>query len=126
MNISKSIPPHTMKNNLTEHVQSIGKEFDEWEYMGQNHVHQIRPLTIIPEIKSHLLLSQLKTVELLKENLVERMSELEKYPLSQNCPRMKKQGWCESCAEITGRISELKRLITLLDTIIQDTKNQIK
>jgi hypothetical protein len=39
---------------------------------------------------------------------------------------MKKQGWCESCAEITGRISELKRAITLLDTIIQDIKLEIK
>lgn len=114
-----------MTNNLLEHVQEMTNDFER-VITDHKSWHTNLGVPNWDVIKSHLLQSQLKSFELLKEELEGRMSELEKYPLSQNCPRMKKQGWCESCAEITGRISELKRAITLLDTIIQDIKLQIK
>jgi hypothetical protein len=142
-----------MKNNLTEHVQSLRERLAEIEHEqwiawskdiakteGISEERFIRwqklwrPYNELTEVEKDqdrewgdkAFLSQLKTIELLKEELEGRMSELEKYPFSQNCPRMKEQGWCESCAEITGRLSELKRAITLLDTIIQEVKSQMK
>ena len=130
-----------MKNNLTEHVQSIGKEFNlELETimrgmmvraydMGKKQVETPYTYTLDTDsaikewkqVKSHLLLSQLKTIELLKEKL-ERMKngyienrekgseEFEKAEL------LRTQGWN----------SALSQAITLLDTIIQEIKIQMK
>ena len=113
-----------MKNNLTEHVLNIEKEFDEnlvemSPLRGQD-MHN-RPVLYdveydrIDEIKSHLLLSQLKTIELLKEELIEKKASAN-ISFDASRPNAVAQGYNLG----------MEQSITLLDTIIQNIKSQIK
>ena len=123
-----------MKNNLTEHVQSLSKEFDEkfppettkdiGIYDGDGETLDGNPrCNINYEIKSHLLLSQLKTIELLKEEIGKlKSTQIGDYINSTeggDVPRdeIEKE-------EIYNR--GITQAITLLDTIIQEIKTQVK
>jgi len=100
-----------MKNNLTEHVQSIGKGFEEkytWQRLG--YMSNVASDMMVKELKSHLLLSQLKTIELAKESFEKRVKNNE----------------TKSDDYALGYDKGLQEVITLLDTIIQKIKSQIK
>jgi hypothetical protein len=97
-----------MNKSLTEHVQSIGKEFERSGY--------------IPS-KDKVLLSQLKSFELLKEEIKE-MDEEKARVTSPDHP-----DYMFSLAQfnrVAGVNQMVRQAITLLDTIIQNLKSQIK
>ncbi len=127
-----------MKNNLTKHVLNIGKEFDEnlvqmSPLRGQD-MHN-RPVLYdveydrIDEIKSHLLLSKLKTIELVKEELEVKKLELKH---QDTCLAVGENGkinehYCDCrYQEIVAYNNGIVQAITLLDTIIQEIKLQMK
>ena len=106
-----------MIKSLTEHVQSIGKEFDEILFSYSKHDNFE---AVMEEIKTHFRYSQLKTIELLKEEL-EGMKK----------PEIPFDGFLTredhvEVAEQNGYNSALSQAITLLDTIIQEVKLQMK
>lgn len=105
-----------MTNNLLEHVKSIGKglineylEFCKKENIKTGY-HQKLETTIVSDwwIKQAFL-SQLKTIELVKE-------ELEKEKGNYSCHECGSEGFDWA----------LSKAITLLDTIIQEIKTQMK
>ena len=113
-----------MNKSLTKHVQSIGKEFNEnlvemSPLRGQD-MHN-RPVLYdvendkIDEIKSHLLQPQLKIIELVKEEFQGKLNVL-----------YDSYGYEDGEEVVSGEIKALSQAITLLDTIIQDIKSQIK
>ena len=90
-----------MNKSLTEHVQS--EEFEKAVFQWAHDADGI---------KSHLLQSQLKIIELLKEELEDMEAPMElEFEL-------------ESYHE--GFFDAVHRAITLLDTIIQEIKSQMK
>ena len=116
-----------MKNNLTEHVQSIWESFEEtypnWT-LTVKHPYQDTWVIQEHEIKSHLLQSQLKTIELAKNELQRLMRDT----LFDDC------GICLPCINNLPCADKIKihhenygrsTAITLLDTIIQEVKVQI-
>ena len=92
-----------MNKSLTEHVQSIGKEFDEkfykWYYEKEGQGYK----NLSELSKSHLLLSQLKTIELLKEEIEKRRTRV-------------------NDTFSFGHDNAITEMVTLLDTIIQEIK----
>ncbi len=113
-----------MKNNLTEHVLNIGKEFEEAfaDYGGEYSDTTDAPTKFL---KSHLLLSQLKTIELLKENL-EGMKKEIPFEMKSMADIVAHPKEAECYDHDVGFNSALSQAITLLDTIIQDVKLQMK
>ena len=125
---SNETPPHTMKNNLTEHVLNIGKEFDDqfsrpliWEmfdsYIKDRPLNERGVLEDSRNLKFHLLLSQLKTIELLKEELKGQIMKTTETTIDI------RKGLNSS--DFYAWNAALSQTITLLDTIIQDVKTQI-
>ena len=121
-----------MKNNLTEHVQSIGKEFDEKmseiiSYIPtQSHSKDGESLLRYVDVQNEtglkvmklFFLSQLKTIELVKEEL-EGMKILPEINLKDGYQR-------DDMLKMKEHDKTLSQTITLLDTIIQKIKSQIK
>jgi hypothetical protein len=129
-----------MNKSLTEHVLNIGKEFDE-KFGKISHIHRgecaITDITghIWPaytdesgkvievgglkSVKAFILDHQLKTIELLKEEIEEMRKE---------------RFLCGACTahkgeQIVGHTmccTALSQAIALLDTIIQEIKAQMK
>ena len=123
-----------MKNKLTEHVQStndselavffdeIGKNLPksiERSALGDEKIFRAFEIAY-PQIKSYI---QLKTIELVKEELEgEKKNELSDSDI-QLLSRHEREDYGE---EVVGFNSALSTAITLLDTIIQDIKLQMK
>jgi hypothetical protein len=117
-----------MKNNLTEHVQSLSKEFQDLKKVDvqdvEFHCEDCEKRTL-----SHLLQSQLKTIELVKEELEGNKLEVKHQDM---CLAVDEDGkvnehYCDCrYQEIVAYNNGITKAITLLDTIIQDIKSQIK
>ena len=96
-----------MNKNLTEHVKSIEKDFDIKTESLAALISMKGYVGTREYIKSHLLLSQLKTIELLKEEIEKRRTRV-------------------NDTFSFGHDYAITEMVTLLDTIIQDIKEQIK
>ena len=123
-----------MTNNLLEHVQEMTNDFER-VITDHKSWHTNLGVPNWDVIKSHLLQSQLKTIELVKEELegmrTIRLGEIKKA-----------NDWImgariggddgeitaarESLERECGGAFSLSQTITLLDTIIQDIKLQMK
>jgi hypothetical protein len=120
-----------MKNNLTEHVQSIWESFEEtypnWT-LTVKHPYQDTWVIQEHEIKSHLLQSQLKTIELVKEEIGKMKVAGGNYNCGEEgcCPPPKNEIEKEDVGVQIGYNLALSSAITLLDTIIQNIKLEIK
>jgi hypothetical protein len=126
-----------MNKSLTEHVQGIGKDTDviieSIRGGANNDGFHAKSLLAYPNqsdrytkpAKKDILLSQLKTIELVKEELEGMKKELH----SKGCVVHKLgHGHCTCQMPIvnSGYNSALSQAITLLDTIIKEVRSQIK
>ena len=102
-----------MTNNLLEHVQEMTNDFER-VITDHKSWHTNLGVPNWDVIKSHLLQSQLKSFELLKEEI----GKLNKPPEIFTDDIL--------CSVSSGYRSAIAKAITLLDTIIQDIKLQIK
>ena len=121
-----------MNKSLTEHVQNIGKQseeliramqladrlLDEPNADPDDDLRLLARQLIIRSNKSKLL-SQLKTIELLKEEL----EGMKRQICTWNVQGQAEEIYVERDIEHTLALSQA---ITLLDTIIQDLKSQVK
>lgn len=111
-----------MNKSLTEHVKEMTNDFER-VITDHNSWHTNLGVPNWDVIKSHLLLSQLKTIELLKEAIKE-MDEEKARVASPDHP-----DYMFSLAQfnrVAGVNQMVRQAITLLDTIIQNIKSQIK
>ena len=93
-----------------------GKEFDEILFSYSKHDNFE---AVMEEIKTHFRYSQLKTIELLKEEL----EGMKRQICTWNVQGQAEEIYVERDIEHTLALSQA---ITLLDTIIQDLKSQVK
>lgn len=93
-------------NKLQEHISSIGKSFDEEVNNGLSHDGG-------KLIKSHILASQITTIELIKEE-VEGMKDGGNYSRGQ-WPRYKEM-------EVNAHNAALTTISFLLDSVLKELK----
>jgi hypothetical protein len=120
-----------MNKNLTEHVQEMTNEFER-VITDHKSWHTNLGVPNWDVIKSHLLLSQLKTIELVKEDIGNRASSfgncIDPLDVVKSISHMifKNPMQNSSDYQFLGKAQAYFEILTLLDTIIQDIKSQIK